>query len=79
MAKTSHIYYLLGYDPENKKWYSADELLCFMTSSGQVLEAEDDSEEPPKWRSLEDGLETDIDFDNTELLSQFLKKANEET
>ena len=68
------IYYMIAYDPDTKKWMAADAMLQQLNDgSGQVLEGDGYS---GKWRQLEDGMEKDIDFDNTELLTEFLRQAN---
>jgi len=41
--------------------------------SGQVLEGDGFE---GKWRELEDGLEKDVDYDNVQALSDFLKTVN---
>lgn len=69
------IYYMLAYDVDSGKWFAADAMLqVFTNGSGQVLAG---SGMEGKWRQLEDGMEKDIDFDNTEVLSNFLKQVNE--
>lgn len=77
MAKTPHIYYLVGFDTETKKWYSADNLLHVLTESGSVLDVDPDSDETPEWRYFEGTEEVEADFENLEDLSQFLRKAND--
>ena len=70
----TEIYYLLCFDVYTKKWASADDMLGSLTKNqGQVLEGEG---EEGKFRPLEEGLEMDIDFDNVELLSEFIKTQN---
>jgi hypothetical protein len=70
----TEIYYLLCYDVVNKKWYSADHMLSALTNNdGQVLEGDG---ETGKFRQLQDGIEMDIDYDNTSLLGKFLREAN---
>jgi hypothetical protein len=70
----TEIYYLLCYDVVNKKWYAADQMLGNLTKNqGQVLEGEG---EEGKFRPLNDGIETDIDFDNAEALSEFIRSQN---
>lgn len=70
----TEIYYLLCYDVDKKKWASADDMLGSLTKGqGQVLEGE---ENEGKFRPLEEGLEADIDFDNTEALSEFIRSQN---
>ena len=70
----TEIYYLLCYDVDTKKWASADDMLGSLTKGqGQVLEGEG---EEGKFRPLEEGLEADIDFDNTEALSEFIRSQN---
>jgi hypothetical protein len=70
----TEIYYLLCYDVVNKKWYAADHMLGNLTKGqGQVLEGEGAE---GKFRPLKDGMEADIDFDNTEALSEFLRNQN---
>lgn len=73
------IFYLVAYNKNEKKWRSADELLATLVQSmggdGPVrVVHEDDS---VQWRDVEDGLEKDIDFDNTVLLSAFLRDVND--
>lgn len=71
----TQIFYLLGYDVKTKKWFSADDLLgVFTDNKGPVLEGDDIE---GKFRPLEDGVEKDLDFDNTEALGQFLRTQNE--
>jgi hypothetical protein len=70
----TEIYYLLCYDVDTKKWASADDMLGALTKNqGQVLEGEG---EEGKFRPLEEGLEMDIDFDNVEALSEFIRNQN---
>ena len=72
------IFYLIAYNKKDKKFRSADETLgaLIQTAGGEgpvrVIK-EDDSVE---WRDLEDGLEKDIDFDNTTLLGAFFRDVN---
>lgn len=59
---------------ETKRWASADDMLGSLTKGqGQVLEGEG---EEGKFRPLEEGLEMDIDFDNVEALSNFIRTQN---
>lgn len=72
------IYYLVAYNKNKKKFRSADETLGTLIQSvggdGPVrVIHEDDSVE---WRDLEEGLEKDIDFDNTTLMAAFLRDVN---
>jgi hypothetical protein len=68
------IYYMLAYDPDDKKWMAADAMLQQLNNgSGQVLEGDGFE---GKWRELEDGLEKDVDYDNVQALSDFLKTVN---
>jgi hypothetical protein len=70
----TEIYYLLCYDVVDKKWYAADQMLGNLTQGkGQVLEGEGAE---GKFRPLEGDLEIDIDFDNTEALSEFIRSQN---
>ena len=70
----TEIYYLLCYDVDAKKWMAADQMLGnFTKNQGQVLEGEG---EEGKFRPLEEGIEMDIDFDNTEALSEFIRTQN---
>jgi hypothetical protein len=70
----TEIYYLLCYDVVEKKWYAADQMLGNLTfNKGQVLEGEGAE---GKFRPLEGDLEIDIDFDNTEALSEFIRNQN---
>ena len=76
MAKTPHIYYLVGFDTETKKWYAADNLLHVLTESGSVLDVDPDSDETPEWRYFEGTEEVETDCENLEDLSEFLRKVN---
>ena len=70
----TEIYYMLCYHVQSKRWYAAPYMIqVFTQGAGEVLEGNGLS---GKWRPLEDGLEKDIDFDNIELISAFLRKAN---
>jgi len=70
----TEIYYLLCYDVDQKKWFAADDMLGSLTKGqGQVLEGEG---EEGKFRPLEEGLEMDIDFDNAEAITEFIKTQN---
>ena len=70
----TEIYYLLCYDVVDKKWYAADQMLGNLTQGrGQVLEGEGAE---GMFRPLESDLEIDIDFENTEALSKFIKDQN---
>lgn len=74
MAKQTEIYYLLCYDVVHKKWYAADDMLGnFTKGQGSVLEGEG---EEGKFRPIKDGLEQDIDFDNMEAISEFIRNQN---
>lgn len=65
---------MLAYDPDSKRWMAADAMLQQLNNgSGQVLEG--DGVEG-RWRELEDGIEKDIDYDNVEALSEFLRTVN---
>lgn len=72
----TEIYYLLCYDVSRKKWIAADEMLGALTKGqGQVLEGTDSE---GKFRPLKDGLETDMDFDNAEALTEFITNQNKD-
>lgn len=72
----TEIYYLLCYDVNQKKWAAADEMLgVFTKSQGQVLEGVGSE---GKFRPLEDGLEADMDFDNAEALTEFIRNQNKD-
>lgn len=74
--KESFFLYLIGYDPQRKKWFAADDMLGILTeNNGNVLDVYKDEQ---KFRFLEEGLETDLDFDNMEVLGKFLRKYNGE-
>lgn len=74
-VKQREIYYMLAFDMESKKWMSADAMLHQLNNgSGQVLEGDGVQ---GKWRPLEDGLEIDVDYDNVEVLTEFLRQVNE--
>lgn len=72
------IFYLVSYSKTEKKWRSADETLGIFVSAlggdGPVrVVHEDDS---VQWRDIEEGLEKDVDFDNVEVLTEFLRSVN---
>jgi hypothetical protein len=70
------IYYMLAYDTETKRWFNADAMINVLTNgNGSVLEGEGES---GSFRQIEDGMEMDMDFENTELLTEFLRHANGE-
>lgn len=74
MAKNTEIYYLLCYNVNQKKWLPADDMLGnFTKGQGTVLEGEGIE---GKFRPLEDGLETDLDYDNTVALTEFIRNQN---
>lgn len=78
MHEDAEIYYLLAYNKNEKKFRAADETLGILVQTvggdGPVrVVHEDDSVE---WRDLEDGLEKDVDFDNTTLIGAFLRDVN---
>lgn len=73
------IFYLVAYDKSSKKWRSADEMLgVFVQAIGGdgpvCVVHEDDS---VQWRDLEDGLEKDVDYDNVQMLTSFIRGAND--
>jgi hypothetical protein len=72
------IYYLIAYNKNTKKFRSADEMLGVFVNSqngeGSVRVTQDSGN--PTWRDLQDGLEKDIDYDNTLLLGAFIKDVN---
>jgi hypothetical protein len=70
----TEIYYLLCYNVDRKKWMPADEMLGALTKGqGQVLEG---TGAEGKFRPLKEGLEADMDFDNTEAISDFIRNQN---
>lgn len=70
----TEIYYLLCYNVQEKRWYAADDMLGNLTKGqGQVLEGEGFE---GKFRPLKEGLEMDLDFDNTEIITQFIREQN---
>lgn len=69
------IYYLLAYDIDSGKWFNADHVLGVLTEDGPLYTAEADDIKG-KWSQITDPKLIDKDFDNTELLSSFLKQAN---
>ena len=72
--ESTEIYYLIARDIQTGTWTSADEVLSVLTDNqGEVYVT---SAKGGYWRPLEDGMEKDIDFDNMELISEFLRKAN---
>lgn len=75
---TEEIFYLLAYDKVLGKWRSADETLSMLvhdgSGEGPVRILSDDGS--VTWRAVKDGTETDIDFDNVETLSSFLRGLN---
>lgn len=73
--RSEEIYYLLAYDIQTGKWTAADEVLSILTENqGEVYVT---TAEGGTWRPLEDGIEKDMDFDNTELLTKFLRENNQ--
>ncbi len=79
MAEESKSYflYLIGFDPQRKKWFAADDMLGLLTeNSGTMLEV---SEDDQKFRFVQEGPEADMDFDNMEILGEFLRKYNDES
>jgi len=77
--ENEEIYYLLAYDKKSGKWRSADEMLGYLvvSATGEAGPVHYVSEESgAQWRPLEDGIEKDIDFENTDSLGNFLKIMN---
>jgi hypothetical protein len=72
------IFYLLAYDKRERKWRSADETLSMLVhdekGEGPVRVMSDDGS--VVWRDIKDGQEKDIDFENAEILSSFLRDLN---
>lgn len=68
------IFYMLAYDKQSGKWRSADETLGMLVNEGPVRETAEDG--TAEWRDLQDGIEKDIDFENTESLGNFLRIMN---
>lgn len=69
------IFYVVAYNKQTKKWRAADEMIGVWTEGeGPVRVVSEDGK--TTWRELEDGLEKDQDFDNTEVLTEFLGKTN---
>jgi hypothetical protein len=69
------IYYLIAYDVDSGKWINADHVLGLLTE-GPLYDAEKD-DESGKWSQLEDPKLIDQDFENTELLTKFLRQVNQ--
>ena len=75
--KTTEMYYMLCYSVKDSKWYGADAMIHALTNgAGTVLEGHG-----PKgsWRPVkESGPEADLDYDNVEILGEFLRSVNKE-
>lgn len=68
------IYYLIAYDIDTQTWHPADDMLGVLTNNeGPVYVADEDSGE---WQDLQDGIERDIDYDNTQHITEFLRGMN---
>jgi hypothetical protein len=70
------IYYLIAYDVDTKKWMSADHVLGLLTEEGPLYSSTDDHN-PGVWSQIENPELIDQDFDNTVLLTEFLRQVNE--
>jgi len=75
--KFQQIYYLLAYDVNAGKWMNADHVLGFLTNGLQVYQA-DGPGEAGEWIALDAHVPelVDQDFENTQVLSRFLKEQN---
>ena len=75
--KQQQIYYLLAYDVNEGKWMNADHIFGFLTEGKPVYESDGPGEEG-KWIPLDAHVPelVDIDADNVQVLTEFLKKAN---
>ena len=74
--ETTEIYYMLCYNVQMGKWYSADGMINVLTNgSGTVLEGKGSK---GHWRHLAEGLEADLDYDNVEALGEFLRSVNKD-
>lgn len=73
MAK--QIYYLLAYDLDSKRWTNADHVLGLLTEGPLYSSEQDDT--AGTWSQLEDPKLVDLDFDNSEIVTNFLKQVNE--
>lgn len=69
------IYYLIAYDVGSGKWMNADYVLSSLVE-GPVFKA-DTLESPGEWSQLKEPELIDQDFDNTEVLTEFLRQANQ--
>jgi hypothetical protein len=72
MAK--QIYYLIAYDIDSKHWTNADHVLGLLTEGPLYSATSDD--EAGTWSQIEDPELVDLDFDNTHIVSEFLKQIN---
>jgi hypothetical protein len=70
------IYYLVAYDIDTRKWRSADDTLGILTENQGPVYVSDEATESGEWGDLTDGIEKDIDFDNTQNLTEFLRGMN---
>ena len=74
--RTTEIYYMLCYNVQMGKWYSADAMINVLTNgAGTVLEG---TGSKGHWRPIEAGVEADVDYDNVESLGEFLRSDNKE-
>lgn len=75
MANKEEIFYVIAYDKNEKKFRAADEMIGVWTDGEGPVRVIDEADNV-RWREVEDGLEKDIDYDNTILLGAFLKEVN---
>jgi hypothetical protein len=69
------IYYLIAYDVDSGKWINADHVLGLLTQEGPLYSAESD-EKAGSWAQIEDPGLIDQDFENTQLIGDFLRQVN---
>jgi len=75
MAHQEEIFYVVAYDKTTKKFRSADEMIGVWTDGQGPVRVIDEAENVT-WRDLEDGLEKDIDYDNTLLMGAMIQDFN---
>lgn len=76
---SEEILYLVAFNKQTKKWRSADDLLGLLVNSVEgegPVRVINEKTSTVGFREIEDGLEKDIDYDNTILLSAFIRDVN---
>lgn len=76
---SEEILYLVAFNKQTKKWRSADDLLGLLVNSVEgegPVRVINEKTSTVGFREIEGGLEKDIDYDNTILLSAFIRDVN---